>query len=761
MAHSDKKKKLLEILELDGFESVSLGRLQDAVSQKFPIWMTKRRVLEIYVMWLHDRLMAVDISAEDVVADEIGAWYKFVKACVDNDSIIAEALRDWLRAQVVDDPASSRRLSVIESELRNLMPASLPRPESSPDTVKSEDRYGQMHPDRLKLSQASRSETEVDGEEPGIIAEDGAQPGTGGPNGQPDLSFLTGSNRLVLDYLANFPLDKKQFEATPADDETISSRLQKQRRAAKPSGARVKNSKDEAAGGPKKPPKNYRCNRCRRPGHFLQECPTSLDPAFDRPPPFDYICRICKKFGDHYVTFCPRNRDPASLIQQRRRLAKDNSQTGESRLMEARDDYRVDRWARSQSSRLSPFDELPRGRGRLRSPARSAGGKRQGDDFRPGYKSASRRSISPRDNPSKRKALRSLSPGEAPMRKKKQPLEGDEHPKEDPRKKKVTFADDLVAEITNREEGRLSYYDEYDGNVPEAPFSRSPSSEKMDIDGSVAPVFGTRGETDHAEESQLFQDELAEMIKSESTKEDLILLINGIERLPICHVFVARLFKGREENIWFNDTITTSRASSLNFIDLPVEDEEEGPDSIDGEKPAAKEAATEQEEICEGGVEQGGSGSALMVVEPSHHADHAEDVGRDEDAIMADSEPAMAAGNSAEEITNVMLATGNLQIDESAVSETHPERTWARPNPNSFDDESLPKSAAHEAETASATQNPAGVTEGILSSIGRFASDALVEPDGTLPPQSAEGSAMEVELELGASRTADDGKFVT
>lgn len=48
------------------------------------------------------------------------------------------------------------------------------------------------------------------------------------------------------------------------------------------------------------------------------QCPTNLDPSFDKSPPNDYKCNLCNKCGDHYATVCKKNMNPTSLNQQRK-----------------------------------------------------------------------------------------------------------------------------------------------------------------------------------------------------------------------------------------------------------------------------------------------------------------------------------------------------------------------------------------------------------------------------------------------------------
>ncbi|RDW79489.1 hypothetical protein BP6252_04127 [Coleophoma cylindrospora] len=69
------------------------------------------------------------------------------------------------------------------------------------------------------------------------------------------------------------------------------------------------------------PGPTYTCNRCGNEGHFVQVCPTNLDPAYDQAPDSSYQCKICFKRGVHYNSICPLNRDPFSINQRRKALA--------------------------------------------------------------------------------------------------------------------------------------------------------------------------------------------------------------------------------------------------------------------------------------------------------------------------------------------------------------------------------------------------------------------------------------------------------
>ncbi|KAI1119612.1 hypothetical protein F5Y14DRAFT_9430 [Nemania sp. NC0429] len=68
------------------------------------------------------------------------------------------------------------------------------------------------------------------------------------------------------------------------------------------------------------PPRNYICKRCHEPGHWIQHCPTNLDPRYDQAPPRDYQCYFCGLQGAHFATLCEKNPNLGSLAKQRENI---------------------------------------------------------------------------------------------------------------------------------------------------------------------------------------------------------------------------------------------------------------------------------------------------------------------------------------------------------------------------------------------------------------------------------------------------------
>ncbi|KAI1416783.1 hypothetical protein F5Y13DRAFT_153062 [Hypoxylon sp. FL1857] len=100
-------------------------------------------------------------------------------------------------------------------------------------------------------------------------------------------------------------------------------------------------------------------------GHWIQLCPTNLDSRWDTPPPRNYRCSLCNKWGDHFATLCPLNEKEISLTKQRQRY--------EARLQALpRTPTRDDNSNHQDRRRLTPpprrRSRSPRDRSRRRGP---------------------------------------------------------------------------------------------------------------------------------------------------------------------------------------------------------------------------------------------------------------------------------------------------------------------------------------------------------------------------------------------------------
>lgn len=89
-------------------------------------------------------------------------------------------------------------------------------------------------------------------------------------------------------------------------------------------------------------------------GHWIQYCPTNLDPRYDQAPAYDYRCNFCGQKGDHFATLCSKNPHEGSLTKQREhaiaeireprtptRSSQRRYQSRESSATRLRDRYRL------------------------------------------------------------------------------------------------------------------------------------------------------------------------------------------------------------------------------------------------------------------------------------------------------------------------------------------------------------------------------------------------------------------------------------
>ena len=288
MDHSDRIKQNLEILGLESLEDLSQGELFTAVGKNIPSDVSKSRILNIYTMWLHSRLVVIDVSYGATFADEIASWYQFLKALTNDDSLIIGAFRDWQRGEVLENPTSLRRLSIAEAELTRLMSSSPTGSESSPTGfdgncgkihpgkvkksqgshifIDLDDHYGQMHPDRVERSHNPHTVIEIEDDEPEIVVlssshtwpKDLSTPPSHGQDGQPDFPFLTGANMLTLSDIVR-PLRDGQGLGTLGPEPM-------DRSVPIPLESRPEGSESTKTGNPKKLRKEYICDRCGKKG---------------------------------------------------------------------------------------------------------------------------------------------------------------------------------------------------------------------------------------------------------------------------------------------------------------------------------------------------------------------------------------------------------------------------------------------------------------------------------------------------------------
>ncbi|KAK3398538.1 hypothetical protein B0T20DRAFT_210834 [Sordaria brevicollis] len=318
-------------LGVQRFGDCSLQELSEHIESD-PEQTTPRTKLYAYMTWLSDHLQKINNSDENVFGREIAAWCSFVNEVgFDKDNVVG-TFEEWVHEHSEVERSSARRLSMAELEVKKFYRNSMEAPQlasenshDQPSLVENSTSeqfspaneaseaphvggFGHIHPDRLKMSEYGDSNREkgevidLDNWQRPIVNISSDEEGI--PKPYNDLSFLTGANRMLF-----------------GDDEaTMNTDLKETKRGKKKSKTLV--VQPGPTSGQAKNKNKRPCGRCGVPGHYHLQCPTNLDPSFDKSPPEDYTCNFCKKSGDHYATVCKKNMNPTSLNQQRQLHAR-------------------------------------------------------------------------------------------------------------------------------------------------------------------------------------------------------------------------------------------------------------------------------------------------------------------------------------------------------------------------------------------------------------------------------------------------------
>jgi len=290
MDAAEGKLKELELgpIDLETIRNVSLGQLLDQVDEANPEGVSKKRVLRLFMIWLNERLLAIDNSDDDALQAEIGSWCVFIKKCGYEDQVIVNTFEEWKSEQARIEPSSNRRLSLADWEMRSFLGLSqqfgqysqplplanheAPGAASSfrPDSVRtvpgdvSQGSCEHMHPDRLRLTQNVKSDTshaviDVDNWTRPVVelSSDDSEADKSARN----LSFLTGANKMVYEQSLNSTTAE---ENSKSKSKAARRRVRGKRAAAAQQLQKSNTLREKALEGA--PPPGYLCNRCGKPG---------------------------------------------------------------------------------------------------------------------------------------------------------------------------------------------------------------------------------------------------------------------------------------------------------------------------------------------------------------------------------------------------------------------------------------------------------------------------------------------------------------
>ncbi|KAL2153375.1 hypothetical protein VTH82DRAFT_4530 [Thermothelomyces myriococcoides] len=262
MDHLGRMEQNFEAFWFESLECMPLAKLSESLKDALPSDESNDRALKYYGIWLWRRLMTLDPMADNESRYEIAAWYRFMKEMPLVDHQILQAFHGWQHGYAVEGPASSKRLSLAEDELRRLTTSDASNLiDLVVDSARSENEPSQTQPDSSNLSQGEGIKTEADDHDEGSCSDEPVLPSNTaekrsapssaeGGGGEEDSYFLTGSNMLPLNEKARLSRGKRGPTIGKLDggaETDAVSRLM-----------------DEGVGVSGKPPPGYTCKRCGR-----------------------------------------------------------------------------------------------------------------------------------------------------------------------------------------------------------------------------------------------------------------------------------------------------------------------------------------------------------------------------------------------------------------------------------------------------------------------------------------------------------------
>ncbi|KAI1450416.1 hypothetical protein F5Y02DRAFT_426620 [Annulohypoxylon stygium] len=521
---------ILGTLGVDSLPNITLEELRDKVNNVQHGVLSRQQVLQAFMGWLHERITR-DIQQKSLLSEFMdlllvpGKLHQHLF----NEVEVCTAFNEWQVKDAAENPPNIRRYQMVQSDFRDLFeeaerdsnpgpewsfgPSGLDRErDSSPDTDEpSRTRLvgggkRKSGSNEIPLGARKRSRIHAPQKTSKSIK-------TTKPNSiEPTKPFKP----IEPNNLAEVKEEPDESNYTLVELENASLMISNHE---KPYLLDV----SMTMYGHHSPPPQYVCKRCHQSGHWIQFCPTNLDPVWDRPPPPDYTCDICLKKGHHFATLCPHNQNPASLTKQRQRRGKRSQEelitptrSGRAR---GRDPRRLTPPSRqrSRSPKGTPHHPLPGINGLGSSNSQVWGG---GYDKRTKFRD---RSISPwtvrkrmtfgeddhhdKDLNKHRRNPSQTLPSTLPFRRSKSP------------KKSRSFLDLDV--MRKRDIGRLSYDDVFVGprpspkepvlpHQPEA--AKTYESEKKEIKSESTDIQQISSET----EAERFLNELEDEILTEA-----------------------------------------------------------------------------------------------------------------------------------------------------------------------------------------------------------------------------------------------------
>ncbi|KAI1503685.1 hypothetical protein F5X99DRAFT_416988 [Biscogniauxia marginata] len=337
---------VLSVLGIESLDNLSFDDLKDKIGYAASIEMSRPQTLGTMMGWLHEQIK------KDAVTQQTSLLQKFVNLLIMPDGLgiapfreteIDLAFKAWQEKDGKENPANRRRYLMAKVDMHELLAQAMSgyQSENIPSSSGSSRRPGRK--ERQALLCETTASLFLSGSKDKDSKQEWFQVGkkkTGAnviPLGTRKQPMRLASTQEVVepddddepaqqaDTSASYGSDINEVNVTrestvlDSSPETMTKKLDRRNTQKARHGRKHNASTSSDFSQP--PSVNYVCNRCSEPGHWIQLCPTNLDPSYDRPPEPNYRCELCGQVGAHFATLCPRNENEFSLTKQRQRMA--------------------------------------------------------------------------------------------------------------------------------------------------------------------------------------------------------------------------------------------------------------------------------------------------------------------------------------------------------------------------------------------------------------------------------------------------------
>ncbi|KAI8629460.1 hypothetical protein F5Y19DRAFT_475444 [Xylariaceae sp. FL1651] len=341
-----------EVIGIDSVKSLSLEELKSRVRDA---GLSRSQSFDIFMGWLNEQIK------EDIITQQEHLLVDFVQLLIHNHTAtepfslkqVNKAFRGWLRKDAIENPTYRRRYLITQQDVHRLFAKEQER--SQPSSTLSLSRRQRRNQEGSSAARSYEQGKKHAGSK--VMVANRLQSREHdktfndtqrlAATSKPEVREIDDDDDDEFDYY-NSPLtttdavSSQQPKVAPSQDtnrvqvpitretslldSSLGTKMSHKYDLIRVDAATRKSchvsKRKSHIDGPDlsaAPPKNYICKRCRKPGHWIQLCPTNLDPRYDQAPDRDYRCNFCGWRGDHFATLCPKNPHEVSLTKQRER----------------------------------------------------------------------------------------------------------------------------------------------------------------------------------------------------------------------------------------------------------------------------------------------------------------------------------------------------------------------------------------------------------------------------------------------------------